>query len=103
MTPKAITAGTIAAVAALGLCGVAAEPPALLSQTGAFADVRSLTPAARLVAYDLNVPFWSDGAAKRRWVALPDGGRVRYSPNGEWGFPAGALSAKHIELSADGV
>ena len=32
--------------------------PSLLSQTGAFEDVRSLKIKAGLVPYDLNVPFW---------------------------------------------
>ena len=38
--------------------------PALLSQTGAFTDLRTMAPAAGLIPYDLIVPFWSDGAAK---------------------------------------
>ena len=40
----------------------AARPPVLLSRTGAFADVRSLSPAPSLIPYEVNVPFWSDGA-----------------------------------------
>src|SRR4051812_20044377 len=38
--------------------------PKLLSQTGAFKDVRKLTPVESLIPYDLNVAFWSDGATK---------------------------------------
>src|SRR5215510_5551939 len=34
--------------------------PKLLSQTGAFKDVRTLNPAESLIPYDLNVSFWSD-------------------------------------------
>src|SRR4051794_4312222 len=41
--------------------------PALLSQTGAFTDTRALTPAAALIPYEVNVPFWSGGASKTRW------------------------------------
>src|SRR4051812_41765732 len=44
-----------------------AKVPTLLSKTGAFTDVRALTPAPQLIPYDLNVPFWSDGATKLRW------------------------------------
>src|SRR4051812_38059782 len=72
--------------------------PARLSLTGAFADVRTLTPDPALVAYDVNVPFWSDGAAKRRWVAVPDQ-PIRFDPAGPWGFPAGTVFVKHFELA----
>src|SRR5207249_10301408 len=34
--------------------------PMLLSQTGAFEDVRALTPNRGLIPYDLNAHFWSD-------------------------------------------
>ncbi len=71
--------------------------PPLLSQTGAFTDPAALTPSPGLVAYDLNVPFWSDGAQKRRWVAVPGGERIRFSPGGEWSFPAGTVFVKHFE------
>src|SRR4051812_4613542 len=69
------------------------EPvPPLLSATGAFLETRSLTPAPNLIPYDLNVPFWSDGAEKRRWIALPDENKVlakiQFTPTGEWTFPS---------------
>lgn len=82
--------------------------PALLSQTGAFADVRILTPGAALLPFDLNTPLWSDGAVKRRWVAVPNDGapygageRVSFAPAGEWTFPAGTVFVKLFELPVD--
>src|SRR5580658_4002595 len=45
--------------------------PKLLSQTGAFKDVRNLVPVDALIPYDLVVAFWSDGAQKLRYVAVP--------------------------------
>lgn len=80
--------------------------PRLLSQTGAFEDTASLAPARGLIPYDLNVPFWSDGAAKSRWIAVPNTGsleqnRIRFSPTGEWSFPKGTVFVKHFELSTD--
>ena len=76
--------------------------PALLSQTGAFKRVRTLDPSDGLVPYDLNVSFWSDGAVKRRWIALPQGGEaIRYSATGPWDFPAGTVFVKHFELPID--
>ena len=44
-----------------------------VQETGIFTDVASLTIALGFFEYDLNVPFWSDGAEKRR-RRLPDRG-----------------------------
>ena len=43
-----------------GLFGAALPPT--LADTGAFADLTSLTPTAGIVPYDINLPFWSDNA-----------------------------------------
>jgi uncharacterized repeat protein (TIGR03806 family) len=80
--------------------------PALLSQTGAFKDMARLTPFDGLVPYDINVPFWSDGAAKARWMALPneDGkpaGKIGFRPDGEWSFPKGTVFVKDFQLAVD--
>jgi uncharacterized repeat protein (TIGR03806 family) len=74
--------------------------PARLSETGLFRSLADLTPADGLLAYEVNSPLWSDGAAKRRWIALPEGGRIRFAARGEWGFPAGTVFVKHFELGA---
>ncbi len=75
--------------------------PALLSQTGVFASLAELRPSPAIVPYDVNSPLWSDGASKRRWIALPTGGKIRFSPTGEWGFPSGTVLIKHFELATD--
>jgi uncharacterized repeat protein (TIGR03806 family) len=80
--------------------------PAALSQTGAFRDVRALVPASGLIPYVVNVPFWSDGAEKQRWMALPGGrsgggGTIRFTPTGEWTFPEGTVFIKHFDLTVD--
>jgi uncharacterized repeat protein (TIGR03806 family) len=74
--------------------------PLLLSQTGAFKDVRNLVHADGLIPYDLIVPFWSDGAVKDRWVAVP-AGKIQFSPSGEWKFPQGTVFVKTFELSTN--
>jgi len=74
--------------------------PALLSQTGAFEDVRTLSPSKALIPYDLILAFWSDGAAKSRWISLP-AGKVGFSPDSEWKFPAGTVFIKHFDLPVD--
>ena len=75
--------------------------PNLLSQTGAFADLETLTPASGLIPYNVNSPLWSDGAVKSRWMALPSNSVVGFAPNGEWTFPAGTVFVKTFELPVD--
>ncbi|HEY3850167.1 MAG TPA: hypothetical protein VGL87_04290, partial [Steroidobacteraceae bacterium] len=74
--------------------------PRFLSQTGAFRNVRNLVPVDALIPYDLVVPFWSDGAQKLRYVAIPKG-RIKFAPTGEWTFPAGTVFVKTFELPTD--
>jgi uncharacterized repeat protein (TIGR03806 family) len=74
--------------------------PKLLSQTGAFKDAAHLVPSDELIPYDLIIPFWSDGAQKLRWIALP-AGKIEFSPTGEWVFPAGTVFVKTFELPVD--
>jgi uncharacterized repeat protein (TIGR03806 family) len=74
--------------------------PLLLSQTGAFSDTRNLVPSSGLIPYDIVVAFWSDGASKSRWVAVPSG-KIKYSPTGDWTFPSGTVFVKTFELSTD--
>ncbi len=85
-----------------------ADPPQLLSQTGAFTNLATLTPTAGLMPYEVNSPLWSDGAEKKRWIAIPNNGshdtaaeRVTYSDNGAWLFPVGTVVVKHFALPVD--
>jgi uncharacterized repeat protein (TIGR03806 family) len=75
--------------------------PKLLSQTGAFADLKTLAPATGLVPYNVNTPLWSDGANKSRWMAIPDRETIGFSPTAEWEFPSGSVLVKHFELPID--
>jgi uncharacterized repeat protein (TIGR03806 family) len=74
--------------------------PLLLSQTGAFSVTRDLAPDRGLIPYDIVVAFWSDGAGKSRWVAVPNG-KIKFSPTGEWTFPKGTVFVKTFELPTD--
>jgi hypothetical protein len=69
-----------------------------LSQTGLFANASTLTPAPGLVEYKVNSPLWSDGARKRRWIALPGTQQIGFSADGNWSFPVGTAFVKHFEL-----
>lgn len=74
--------------------------PPLLSQTGVYKDTPNLVPNDGLLPYELQVAFWSDGANKRRLVAIPKG-KIGFSPTGEWTFPAGVVFVKTFELPVD--
>jgi uncharacterized repeat protein (TIGR03806 family) len=73
------------------------QMPSLLSQTGVFSDTPKRVASPGLIPYDLNVAFWSDGAEKSRWIAVP-AGQILFSPAGEWRFPAGTVFVKDFDL-----
>jgi uncharacterized repeat protein (TIGR03806 family) len=75
--------------------------PKLLSQTGAFTDLKKLQPADFLIPYSVNSPLWSDGAVKSRWFALPTNTSIGFAATGEWTFPAGTVFVKDFELPVD--
>jgi uncharacterized repeat protein (TIGR03806 family) len=74
--------------------------PKLLSQTGAFKNTSKLVPNTTLIPYDVIVPFWSDGAEKRRWISVPDG-KIKFASTGEWTFPRGTVFVKTFELATN--
>ena len=69
-------------------------PPPRLSETGVFSSVRSREPAAGVRPYEVNVPLWSDGAGKKRYLVLPEEGRIRFRSDGAWEFPDGTVLVK---------
>jgi uncharacterized repeat protein (TIGR03806 family) len=92
----------------LSAAGVSTEPPPLLSQTGVFTDLASLAAAPGVIPYDVASPLWSDAAAKRRWIILPNDGThdsaaedIGFSEEGNWTFPAGTVFVKHFEVALD--
>jgi len=73
--------------------------PATLTATGAFTNLATLTPHAGIVAYDLNVPFWSDNAHKTRWFSVTNVNQtIGFNPTGNWLFPTSSVWIKHFEL-----
>lgn len=80
---------------------LAAEPPALLSQYGFFADLATLAPAQGVVAYDLATPLYSDGALKSRAVYLPPGRAASWRDDEALAFPVGSALIKTFAFPAD--
>jgi len=73
---------------------VYASWPQRLSESGLFASMEDRTPAPHLVPYEVNVPFWSDGAEKQRFFALPEGEAFGYRAGGSWEIPVGTTLVK---------
>jgi uncharacterized repeat protein (TIGR03806 family) len=79
--------------------------PNKLSLSGVFSDTPNLIPSAEFIPYNVNVPLWSDGAAKTRWFSVPNTGapytpdeQIGFAPTGEWSFPSGTIFIKHFDL-----
>ena len=73
--------------------------PDQLSATGCVDGVDPTEPAAGLIPYEINVPFWSDGAAKERFYAIPDGTTIDVDTDGDWLFPIGTVLLKNFRLN----
>jgi glucose/arabinose dehydrogenase len=81
---------------------VAGSYPETLTATGLFADLTDLAPQPGLLPYEVNLPFWSDHALKRRWMALPGpDGRIGWSRDGLWSFPSGTIWVKHFDMEME--
>lgn len=71
-----------------------------LSATGCVQANDATRPAAGLVPYAPNAAFWSDGASKERYLALPNGATMRAGTSGDIEFPNGTVLMKHFRLGA---
>ncbi len=72
--------------------------PSQLSATGCVKAGNPTQPANGLVPYAPNAPFWSDGATKSRFLALPDGQRIAVNGDGDFDFPNGSVLMKNFRL-----
>ncbi len=68
--------------------------PTLLSQTGCVNPTDPSQPASGLIPYSIDVPLWSDGASKERYVAVPDGEQITVGPDGDLELPIGSVAVK---------
>lgn len=74
--------------------------PLKLSQTGCFNPSAPHQPASGVIPYEPNAQLWSDGANKRRWLALPNNARITVLPNGEWDLPNGSVLIKEFSIGS---
>lgn len=73
-------------------------PADLLSETGCFASLSNgdPVPASGVIDYETSQKFWSDGAEKRRQLALPDGEVLSTTDANNWQLPVGGVTIKHF-------
>ncbi len=73
--------------------------PTTLSATGCVDPNDARQAASGLIPYDINAPFYSDNAVKRRWMALPDDQKVTVQANGDFEFPRGTVLMKDFKVA----
>ncbi len=80
--------------------GGGADPvPDLLSATGCVSPGDITQPYGGLVPYDVNAPFWSDGAQKDRHIGLPNSATISIDADDDWDFPPGTVIVKNFQLN----
>ncbi|MCS6899154.1 MAG: PQQ-dependent sugar dehydrogenase [Myxococcales bacterium] len=72
--------------------------PDKLSATGCFETTDPTKPTEGLIPYEINAPFWSDGAQKKRWFAIPEGATIAINAAGDFDLPVGSVVAKEFTL-----
>jgi hypothetical protein len=91
------------------------KPITLLSATGCVDPSDPTKPASSLIPYEVNSPLWSDGAAKQRFMAIPDGALISVKDcardssacqpladggttptEGHWTLPVGSVLVKNF-------
>lgn len=78
--------------------GVIDTTPRLLSNTGCVSSADPKQPVDGLIPYAINAPFWSDGADKDRWMALPNNQLITVNTENDWNFPPGTVLMKNFRL-----
>jgi uncharacterized repeat protein (TIGR03806 family) len=77
--------------------GTTGDFPTTLSATGC-TKPGSADPTDGLVPYGVAAPFWSDGAEKSRWLAIPDGTTIAVGADGDFALPIGSVVRKDFHV-----
>lgn len=72
--------------------------PQLLSQTGCVNMNNTNVAMEGTIPYQPRVSFWSDGATKQRYIALPNTTQIGFSVSGNWDYPEGSVLIKHFQI-----
>jgi hypothetical protein len=74
--------------------GATSRAPLRLSETGLHEASGAIDPRNR--PFVPQYPLWSDGAAKSRWIRLPEGAKIDVSDVDAWRFPVGTTFWKEF-------
>jgi hypothetical protein len=106
LAAAAVTGGVALAVAArpappraaAPARGEVPTPPPTLRETGLYADWNARTIAPGVAPFVPQYPLWTDGATKRRWIALPPGAAIDASDPDAWQLPVGTRLWKEFSV-----
>lgn len=74
-----------------------------LAATGCVNPANPVEAVAGAIPYSVIAQFWSDGATKRRYLALPDGKSITVGQDADWQFPPGSVLIKTMSLAGTPV
>ena len=78
---------------------VASQLPAWLSESDCTVQGNPSRLVDAFEGYNVQVPLWSDGADKSRFIALPEKGRIAITASGDLELPVGTVLAKEFRLN----
>lgn len=81
--------------------GATAQPGVMsnrLSDSGCVDSSNPQLPASGMIPYNVQNAFWADGAAKERYLSLPNDTVIKVSNSGDFDFPVGSVLMKHFKL-----
>jgi uncharacterized repeat protein (TIGR03806 family) len=90
------TAGIYRVAPAAG--AIVGDLPRHLAQTGCVDHEHAQRAPSWALEYAVNVPFWSDGADKDRWLAVPDDSTIDIAADGRVVLPVGSVLVKTFRL-----
>lgn len=76
----------------------ASPMPSSLKETGCADPGDPTKPSSDMIPYEVNAQLWSDGAAKERSFAIPDGARIEVHDDGNWIMPSGSVVMKSFRI-----
>jgi hypothetical protein len=96
------TACVVTALASMQQAALAeaSSAPLHLRDTGLYAPGSMSEIAPGVLAFSPQYPLWSDGASKRRWIALPPGTSIDAAKPDAWVFPRGTRLWKEFAVGA---
>jgi uncharacterized repeat protein (TIGR03806 family) len=90
--------GSLHRIVQAGIGAPASPVPDRLSGTGCMLATDASEPGPGLIPYSVAASFWSDGASKERWLAIPDGATIDVTADGDFSLPPGSVVVKQFRL-----